>query len=145
MPGRDDPEDPGGGVVVAIQRVVGAELRRDLKDLEDDVKRVDRHVDRLDVRVDGLDEVTGKNREAIGKLQGEMSLMGVSYQRIAEITTKGVMGDLEIKKLAALAEIRERAEKGKARRKLFGELAFKGIAIAMGIWGLVYAAIAKGC
>jgi hypothetical protein len=145
MPGRDDPEDPGGGVAVAIQRAVGAELRRDLRDLEEDVKRVDRHVDRLDVRVDGLDEVTGKNREAIGKLQGEMSLMGVSYQRIAEITTKGVMGDLEIKKLAALAEIRERTEKGKARRKLLGELAFKGIAIAMGIWGLVYAAIAKGC
>lgn len=135
MPPNDrDRDDRGGGGV-----------RRDVNELRDDVERLDRHSDRLDARVDHLDEISASSREAIGKLQGEMSLMGVSYQRIAEITTTGVITDLEIKKQAALAEIRERTEKGKARRKLLGELLFKGIAIAMGAWGLLYAALSKGC
>lgn len=147
MPERDDSKDEhgGGGVVMAIQRASVAEVRRDMEDLREDTGRLERHVDRLDVRVDHLDQVSGSNREAIGKLQGEMSLMTVSYQRIAEITTKDVLGDMEIKKQSALAEIRERAEAARARRKLRADIVYKVLAIAMGIWGLVQAALAKGC
>ena len=131
---RDREDDRGVGGV-----------RRDVDELRSDVDRHDRRFDRVDTRVDRLDEASGDTREAIGKLQGEMAMMGVSYQRIAEITTKGLMTDLDIKKQVALAEIRERADKGKARRKLLGELAFKAIAIAMGLWALIYGALAKGC
>lgn len=138
MPERDDREDPGGGVVVAIQRASVAEVRRDLAELRDDTGRIER-------RVDDHAEKIADLREGHARVAGEVTHLVRAYERAATVATSQVLTDLEVKKADALAEIKDRGLDRRHRRVVRRELIFKAVTIAMGLWALLYSMLQSRC
>jgi len=139
MPGHDDrDDDPGGGVVVAIQRASVAEVRRQVTDLRGDIERVEERVD------DNTDKIyTLGERQA--RTEGEVAHLVRAYERAATVATSQVMTDLEVKKADALERIKQDGLDRKHRRAVRRELIFKAVTVAMGIWALVQTILASRC
>lgn len=145
MPGKDDDETPGGGVVVAVNREAKtgrSAIRREVDALDERVDRVDHWIGRVEDRVSELGDRIGEVREDHARMAGEVSHLVRAYEKAAEVSQAQAMTDLEVRKAGALAEITNKTEQLAHRRAIIRELAFKAIAVAMGIWAIISALIA---
>jgi hypothetical protein len=142
--------------VAAVQRGAIAEVGRRVDDVERDVRqldgrvvrfeaRVDEDTGRIEARVDDHAERIADLRESHARVDGQVKHLVKAYERAATVATSQVLTDLEVRKADALAEIRDRGLDRKAKRAVWRELAFKLIAIGMGLWALVAAFLQSKC
>lgn len=97
--------------------------------------------DRDDIadRLERVEEHVGDLRERQGRIEGQVVHLTGAYQRAADVATKQVLTDLEVKKAGALADIADRKQSRKQRR----ELAIKGVAVITGLFAIISAALTK--
>ena len=138
MPGERDPDDPRSSAAAAIQRVQIAEVRGDVQEVRADVVR-------LEVRVDDHDKRIGDLREKAALTEGRVLHLVGAYERAATVATSQATTDLEIRRVAAVADIRERERGSKYRRAIWRELIFKAITVAMGLWAIASSILAARC
>ncbi len=136
-------DDHSGAVVVAIRGAVGAELRRDLGELDERVSEVDEKVGRLDERVDYHERHISDLRVSHAETSGQVRYLVTAYENTARIVTTQAVTDLEVRKAQALSEIKDREDARANRRAIIRELAFKAIAIAMGLWAIISSIISS--
>lgn len=132
MPPDEDPE--GMGVIRAAGRTVVTELRDDIVELRADLVR-------LECAVDSAERLLGDLRQVTGRLEGEMRILVVAYERAAVLSSSQALADLEVRRTSELEVIGERSAGRKHRR----ELALKLAAGATGLWAILSALIGHGC
>jgi hypothetical protein len=139
MPGRDDrDDDPGGGVVVAIQRVKIAEVHKDVRELDERIDQVEEDVRENTGRIADL-------RVAQARTEGHVAHLVSAYERAASVATSQVLTDLEVKKADALARIKNEVLEKKHRRAIRREFLFKLIAMGSGGAALLWSIIQSRC
>lgn len=110
-------------------------------DLRDDIDSLRRDLTRLEAAVDGAERLLGDLRSVTGRLEGEMRILIVSYERSAALASGQALADLEIRRTSELTAIAEVQNDRKHRRDLVLKLA----ASATGLWAILSAVLARGC
>lgn len=110
-------------------------------DLRDDIESLRRDLTRLETAVDGAERLLGDLRSVTGRLEGEMRILIVSYERSAALASGQALADLEIRRTSELTAIAEVQNDRKHRRDLVLKLA----ASATGLWAILSAVLARGC
>lgn len=134
MPSDEDAREDGdarGALARAVRRAETAEIRRDVNRLEE---RVDEHDSAItDLRVDGA------------RRDGQIAHLAGAYDRAANLVAQRAADDLELDKARQLAAIRQGEKDAEMKREVRKQLIFKLLAIGMGIWAIVSAALAHKC
>lgn len=126
MPKIDLPRIPDG-VVADVQREVTGELRRD--------------VDRHETKLDGHGNRIGDLGAQVGRLEGEVRMLVIAYERTTSLAIGQATSDLEVRRTQELAVIEDRTLRIKHRR----EIAIKLLALLTGLWGILSAVLAHQC
>lgn len=117
----------------------GGVIERD--SLKDDIDDLRRDLNRVEAAVDDAERVLGDLRATAGRLEGEMRILVLAYERSAQLASGQALADLEIRRTGELAAIDE----AKADRKHRRELVLKLAAGATGLWAILSAVLARGC
>lgn len=120
--------------------------RSDLEVMERDVIRDDivdlrRDLTRLEAALDATERLVGDLRSVTGRLEGEMRILVVAYERAAALASGQALADLEIRRTSELTAIAEVQSDRKHKRDLVLKLA----ASATGLWAILSAMLARGC
>lgn len=110
-------------------------------DLRDDIDDLRRDLIKIEAAVDGAERLIGDLRSVTGRLEGEMRILIVAYERAAALASGQAFADLEIRRTSELTAIAEVQNDRKHKRDLVLKLA----ASATGLWAILSAVLARGC